>query len=106
MRQPGGANVLLEGEIVAEGPPRSATVRTQKREVFNKVSTGKLHRGMAFILVTHSMTADLGSCQPDGLGHGQGADTDTIVASARAYVHALNKLLVKRLRTEPVALSA
>ncbi len=37
---------------------------------------------------------------------GQGADTDTIVASARAYVHALNKLIVKRQRTEPVALSA
>jgi 2-isopropylmalate synthase len=37
---------------------------------------------------------------------GQGADTDTIVASARAYVHALNKLLVKRARTEPEALSA
>ena len=37
---------------------------------------------------------------------GQGADTDTIVASARAYVHALNKLLVKRERTEPAALSA
>lgn len=37
---------------------------------------------------------------------GQGADTDTIVASARAYVHALNKLLVKRARTEPMALSA
>jgi 2-isopropylmalate synthase len=37
---------------------------------------------------------------------GQGADTDTIVASARAYVHALNKLLVKRERTEPQALSA
>jgi 2-isopropylmalate synthase len=37
---------------------------------------------------------------------GQGADTDTIVAAARAYVHALNKLLVKRARTEPAALSA
>jgi 2-isopropylmalate synthase len=37
---------------------------------------------------------------------GQGADTDTIVASARAYLHALNKLLVKRTRTEPAALSA
>ena len=33
---------------------------------------------------------------------GQGADSDTIVASARAYIHALNKLMVKRLRTEPV----
>ena len=37
---------------------------------------------------------------------GQGADTDTIVSAARAYIHALNKLLVKRLRTEPAALSA
>jgi 2-isopropylmalate synthase len=37
---------------------------------------------------------------------GQGAHTDTIVASARAYVHALNKLLVKRARTAPEALSA
>jgi 2-isopropylmalate synthase len=37
---------------------------------------------------------------------GQGADTDTIVASARAYIHALNKLLVKRDRTEPAAMSA
>ncbi len=37
---------------------------------------------------------------------GQGADTDTIVAAARAYIHALNKLLVKRERTEPVSLSA
>jgi 2-isopropylmalate synthase len=37
---------------------------------------------------------------------GQGADTDTMVASARAYLHALNKLLVKRTRTEPAALSA
>ncbi len=37
---------------------------------------------------------------------GQGADTDTIVAAARAYIHALNKLLVKRVRTEPASLSA
>jgi 2-isopropylmalate synthase len=38
--------------------------------------------------------------------NGQGADTDTIVASARAYVNALNKLLVKREKTAPEALSA
>ena len=37
---------------------------------------------------------------------GQGADPDTLVASARAYVHALNKLTVKRERTAPEALSA
>ncbi|MEI6560165.1 MAG: 2-isopropylmalate synthase [Rhodospirillaceae bacterium] len=32
---------------------------------------------------------------------GRGADSDTLVASCRAYVHALNKLLVKRRRTAP-----
>ncbi|MCQ8240114.1 2-isopropylmalate synthase [Rhizosaccharibacter radicis] len=37
---------------------------------------------------------------------GQGADTDTVVSAVRAYVHALNKLLVKRARTAPEALSA
>ncbi|MDA8232625.1 MAG: 2-isopropylmalate synthase [Magnetospirillum sp.] len=37
---------------------------------------------------------------------GQGADTDTLVAAARAYLNALNKLLVKRQKTAPAALSA
>jgi len=31
--------------------------------------------------------------------NGQGADYDTLVASARAYIHALNKLMVKREKT-------
>ena len=38
--------------------------------------------------------------------NGQGADTDTLVASARAYVNALNKLLVKREKSAPAALTA
>lgn len=32
---------------------------------------------------------------------GQGSDPDTVVSAARAYLHALNKLLVKRQRTAP-----
>jgi 2-isopropylmalate synthase len=38
--------------------------------------------------------------------NGQGADPDTLVASARAYIHALNKLTTKRAKTAPAALSA
>jgi 2-isopropylmalate synthase len=38
--------------------------------------------------------------------NGQGADHDTLVASARAYVNALNKLMVKRLKTAPEAMTA
>ena len=37
---------------------------------------------------------------------GQGVDTDTMVASARAYLVALNKLLVKREKSAPAALYA
>jgi len=32
---------------------------------------------------------------------GQGSDSDTLVASARAYVHALNKLMTKREKSKP-----
>jgi 2-isopropylmalate synthase len=32
---------------------------------------------------------------------GQGSDADTLVASARAYVHALNKLMTKRQKSKP-----
>ncbi|CCG42982.1 2-isopropylmalate synthase [Magnetospirillum molischianum] len=38
--------------------------------------------------------------------NGQGAETDTLVASARAYVNALNKLVVKRQKTAPDTLLA
>jgi 2-isopropylmalate synthase len=31
----------------------------------------------------------------------QSSDTDTVVASCRAYVHSLNKLLVRREKTKP-----
>ncbi|MGI9481164.1 MAG: 2-isopropylmalate synthase [Hyphomicrobiales bacterium] len=37
---------------------------------------------------------------------GRGADTDTMVASAKAYVSALNKLMVKRERGKPEAMGA
>ena len=36
---------------------------------------------------------------------GRAADTDTLVSAAKAYVHALNKLLIKRQKTKPEALS-
>jgi 2-isopropylmalate synthase len=36
--------------------------------------------------------------------NGQSSDTDTVVSSCRAYLHALNKLMVKRQKTAPAAL--
>jgi 2-isopropylmalate synthase len=37
---------------------------------------------------------------------GRGADPDTLVASANAYLVALNKLMVKRQKTKPEAMVA
>ncbi|MGV6811168.1 MAG: 2-isopropylmalate synthase [Brevirhabdus sp.] len=40
--------------------------------------------------------------EEDGkIATGQSADTDTVVASAKAYVNALNRLLVRRLKSKP-----
>jgi 2-isopropylmalate synthase len=36
----------------------------------------------------------------------KGADPDTLVSSAKAYLGALNKLMVKRLRNRPEAMAA
>ncbi|MGB4058511.1 MAG: 2-isopropylmalate synthase [Alphaproteobacteria bacterium] len=38
--------------------------------------------------------------------NGQGTDEDTLVASAKAYLHALNKLMLKRGKLNPQAISA
>ena len=39
------------------------------------------------------------------LASAQSSDTDTVVASCRAYVHALNKLMVRREKTAPAAMA-
>jgi 2-isopropylmalate synthase len=35
--------------------------------------------------------------------NGQGADTDIVIASAKAYINAVNKLLARQTRTHPQA---
>jgi 2-isopropylmalate synthase len=42
----------------------------------------------------------------DKIATGRGADTDTMVASAKAYVSALNKLVTRRAKSRPEALKA
>lgn len=45
--------------------------------------------------------------EEDGyLSVGQASDTDTMVASAMAYIHALNKLIARKSKSAPAALSA
>jgi 2-isopropylmalate synthase len=77
------------------------------REAFPHHATLKLYAVQAVTDGTDAQARVTVRLEEDGkLVDGQGADTDTIVASARAYVHAVNKLLAKRLRTAPPDLAA
>jgi 2-isopropylmalate synthase len=76
---------------------------------FNAIQQVVPHRATLKLYAVQSVTGGTDAqarvtvrLEEDGkLVDGQGADTDTIIASARAYVHALNKLLAKRARTAP-----
>jgi len=76
---------------------------------FNAVQQVVPHRAELKLYAVQSVTGGTDAqarvtvrLEEDGkLVDGQGADTDTIIASTRAYVHALNKLLAKRGRTAP-----
>ncbi|MBC6443654.1 MAG: 2-isopropylmalate synthase [Rhodobacteraceae bacterium] len=76
---------------------------------FNAVQMIVPHGGRLALYNVHAVTegtdaqATVSVRIEDG-GHiamGQSADTDTVVASAKAYVNALNKLLVRREKTAP-----
>ncbi len=110
----GPAHAAMELEIdgltataEAEGDgPVDATFKAI-RALFAHESTLLLYSVGAVTEGTDAQARVTVRLQEDGkMVDGQGADTDTIVASARAYIHALNKLLVKRTRTAPEALSA
>jgi len=76
---------------------------------FNAVKALVPHNAILQLYQVHAVTEGTDAqatvsvrMEEDGkLVIGQSADTDTVVASARAYVNALNKLMVKRKRTAP-----
>jgi len=76
---------------------------------FNAIKTIVPHESVLQLYQVHAVTEGTDAqaevsvkLQEDGKTViGRGADPDTLVASARAYVHALNKLMVMRERTKP-----
>jgi 2-isopropylmalate synthase len=100
----------IEGEMkhaTAEGDGAVDAAFNAIRDVFAHTARLMLFSVGAVTPGTDAQARVTVRLEEDGkMVDGQGADTDTVVASARAYVHALNKLLVKRRRTEPEALSA
>jgi len=77
------------------------------REIFPHQTKLQLYQVQAVTEGTDAQAEVIVRLEEDGRTvNGQGTDYDTLVASARAYVNALNKLLLKREKTAPAALSA
>ncbi len=76
---------------------------------FNAIQKLVPHRGKLLLYQVSAITAGTDAqaevtvrLEEDGCTvNGQGTDPDTLVASAKAYIHALNRLAIKRLRTLP-----
>ncbi|MBF0561374.1 MAG: 2-isopropylmalate synthase [Alphaproteobacteria bacterium] len=106
-------SAMLELEI--DGVAKTATVGGDGPvdAIFVAIRTLFPHDAKLQLFQVHAVTAGSDAqaevtvrLEEDGKTvNGQGADTDTLVAAARAYVNALNKLLVKRGKTVPLALS-
>jgi 2-isopropylmalate synthase len=82
--------------------------------IFNAVKVLFPHEARLAIFEVHAVTEETDAqagvtvrlAEGGKSATGRGADTDTMVAAAKAYVHALNKLLLKRLKSAPEALTA
>ena len=80
--------------------------------IFNCIHALVPHKAMLELYQVHAVTEGTDAqaevsvrLHEDGKSvTAKGADPDTLVASARAYVAALNKLMVKRLKTRPEAI--
>jgi len=104
----------LELEIDGELKRTSATGDGPVDAAFNAVKALVPHKANLQLYQVHAVTEGTDAqaevtvrLEENGKSvNGQGADTDTMVASTKAYVNALNKLLVKRQKTAPSALSA
>jgi 2-isopropylmalate synthase len=99
-----------------DGEERHASVTGQGPvdATFNAIKTLFAHEAKLLLYQVHAVTEGTDAqaqvtVRMEEAGksvNGQASDVDTIVASARAYVHALNKLLVKREKHAPAAIRA
>jgi 2-isopropylmalate synthase len=105
-----------ELELTVDGAPRAAKTEGNGPvdAIFNGIKMLVPNDARLQLYQVHAVTGGTDAqaevtvrLEEDGKTvNGQGADPDTLVASARAYIHALNKLLTKREKTAPAAMSA
>jgi len=102
--------------LTIDGAMKSATARGNGPvdATFNAIKDIFPHDAELLLYQVHAVTEGTDAqaevtvrLKEDGrMVNGQGAHIDTLVASARAYVHALNKLLLRRQKSTPTALTA
>ncbi len=110
----GPQSAELELNIDGETKTHKATGAGPVDATFNAIKALFPHAASLQLYQVHAVTEGTDAqaqvtvrLEEDGRTvNGQGADTDTLVASAKAYIHALNKLLVKREKSAPSALTA
>ena len=109
MNGPQKADMVLE--IDGKDHATSATGDGPVDATFNAVKTLFAHDARLQLYQVHAVTEGTDAqatvsvrMEEDGrIATGQSADTDTVVASAKAYINALNRLLVRREKTAPGA---
>jgi 2-isopropylmalate synthase len=107
MNGPQRATMVLE--IDGEDHSTSATGDGPVDATFNAVKVLFAHNAHLQLYQVHAVTEGTDAqatvsvrMEEDGrIATGQSADTDTVVASAKAYINALNRLLVRREKTPP-----
>ncbi len=110
-----GIAATAELSLVVEGETRSCATTGDGPvdAIFNAIRQLYPHAAKLQLFQVHAVTEGTDAqaqvsvrLEEDGRTvTGRGADTDTLVAAAYAYVNALNKLLLKRQKTAPEALS-
>ena len=101
--------LIVEGEVrsgVAGGDGPVDAIFNAIRQLYPHPASLQLFQVSAVTAGTDAQAKVSVRLEEDGRTvTGKGADTDTMVAAAYAYVNALNKLLVKRKKTMPEALT-
>ncbi len=93
-------------EVTATGDGPVDAVFNAIKMVFPHEATLALYQVHAVTEGTDAQATVSVRMEEDGkIVTGQSSDTDTVVASAKAYVNALNKLIVRRAKTAPTALA-
>jgi 2-isopropylmalate synthase len=100
----------IEGRLVTEEAEGNGPVDA----TFNAIKALVPHEAVLELFQVHAVTAGTDAqaevsvrlSENGKTVTAKGADPDTLVASAKAYLGALNRLMVKRLRTKPEAMVA